>query len=99
MSGRCGGFRGRGTPRVSRKDTCTKGIDSRDPAEHRTPWSCDVIGLKGLGIQRDPVVILLAKWFFGGLGYQGQEIRFVEEKSVFVGLAAFGGKANKQVCS
>ncbi len=43
-----------------------------------------VMGLPGLEdpitwlyYQRDPVVFLLAKWFFRGLGYQGQKTTFV----------------------
>jgi len=24
--------------------TCTPGINTNDPAEHRTPWSCDIVG-------------------------------------------------------
>ncbi len=42
--------------------------------------------------QRDPEVFS-AKWFFGGLVYQGQKTTHVLETSVFVGLAAFGSKA------
>ena len=40
---------------------------------------------------------LLAKWFFGGLGYQGQKTTLVQKHTVFVGLAAEGGKAKKPV--
>jgi hypothetical protein len=36
------------------------------------------------------VVFVLAKWFFGGLGYQGQQPQV--SKNILV-LAAFGGKA------
>ncbi len=35
-----------------------------------------------------------AKWFFGGLGYHGQNHTFPGNEW-FVGLAAFGGKDNK----
>lgn len=35
---------------ASCKDTCTPGISLHDPEEHRTPWSCEVTGLKGTGI-------------------------------------------------
>ncbi len=41
----------------------------------------------------------LAKWLFGGLGYQGQETTHVQGKSVLFGLAAEDGKANKSVCA
>jgi hypothetical protein len=45
--------------------------------------------------QGDPEVFLLAKCFAGGLGYQGQETADFQKRVVFVGLAAFGGKAKQ----
>ncbi len=48
--------------------------------------------------QRDPKVFLLAKWFLGGLEYQGQQHTHFQ-KHCFVGPAAFGGKANKPFVS
>ncbi len=47
----------------------------------------------------DPVMFLLAKWVFGGLGYQGQETSLFAGTEWSFGLAAEGGKANKPVIS
>ena len=49
-------------------------------------------------ISKGPRSAFVAKCFVGGLVYQGQQTTHFQE-SVFVGLAAESGKANKQLFS
>ncbi len=72
---------------------------ARDAASHQKalPLSWRFLNLRRFG-HRDSEASrsgFLAKWLFGGLGYQGPKITNLEEANVFVGLAAEGGRPKK----
>jgi hypothetical protein len=51
----------------------------------RPNWSGLKTGVEST-FQRDPVVAVWAKWFFGGLGYQGQNPILVQENTGLLAL-------------